>query len=140
MVKLTKVCTAIALSLMISLLLFTSGAFAQSANQSSARMAGQRMTPALAGWQHGCGRAFCDEESGAMRCRSMMKSIRVWRTRWISETIKTLRLHQSVLFVHEYGRTLRVIHMVKSWQIRHVTKKVRTLQVLKRSFRECSAW
>lgn len=140
MVKLTKVCTAIALSLMISLLLFTSGAFAQSANRSSATLAGQQRTAAPARWRHGCGQAFCDEGMGAVRCRSVVKSIRVWRTRWITETLKTLRLHQSVLFVHEYGRTLRVVHMVKSWQIRHVTKKIRTLQVLKRSFRECSAW
>lgn len=154
MVKLTKVSIAIALSLMISVLLFTSGAFAQSVQQSSATTTRQATTPALANWggnlnwsgfghapwgRGGCGSALCGENNGFGMCRSVMKSISVWRTRRIAIAVKTLRLLRQTVFIHRFGRTVRVVREIKQWQVRHEMRTIRTLQVLKRSVRVCSA-
>jgi hypothetical protein len=155
MVKLTKVSIAIALSLMISVLLFTSGAFAQSVQQSSATVTKQAATPALANWggsrnrsdfwrnpwgQEGCGSALCGENNGFGMCRSVMKSISVWRTRRIAVVVKTLRLLRQTVFIHRFGRTVRIVREIKQWQVRHEMRTIRTLQVLKRSVRVCGAW
>ncbi len=155
MVNLTKVSIAIALSLIVSVLLFTPGAFAQSVQQSSATVTGQAATPALAkwggnlNWSHfgrnpwgrgGCGSALCGENNGFGMCRSVTKSISVWRTRRIAVAIKTLRLLRQTVLVHRFGQTVRMVREIKQWQVRHEIRTIKTLQVLRRSVRVCGAW
>lgn len=154
MVKLTKVSMAIALGLMISMLLFTSGAFAQSVNQSSAAVTGKRTNPALAKWRgshnrfdnwrnpwgnSGCENAFCGDNNGFVRCASVMKSIKVWRMRRVMETVRVLRVHRIEITVHRGWSMFHEVRLVKIWQISHIAKMIRSLQVSQRAVRVCSA-
>ena len=138
--KLTKASMAIALSLMMSLLLFTSGAFAQSASRSSASVIGQQTTPALASSQKGCGHSLCGAGNGFVRCRSIVRTIKVWRTRRIAETVRVLRVSRSVVFVQRGWQTLRQVRLIKVWQVKHIVKTIRILQAQQRSFHVCSAF
>lgn len=146
MEKLTKACIAFMLGLMICLLLGTSGAFAQSASQGG---------PAVASWgryqrqvnfwrnpwgRNGCGDGFCNQGFGGVRCARVIKLAKVWYTRRVVETFRTLRIYKTLVNVYTDWGIKRVLREVKSWQIRHVSKTIRALRFSQQTIRVCHAW
>lgn len=145
MEKLTKVGIAFVLGLMISLLLGTSGAFAQGVNRGS---------PAVANWgrQHrqvnfwrnswgrdGCGGGFCNQGFGEVRCVRAIKLVKVWYTRRVVETFRTLRIYKTMVAISTDWGIKRAMREIKTWQVHRVVKIMRALRVERQSFRVCRA-
>jgi len=145
MKKLTKIGMAFVFSVTICLLLCTSGAFAQSATQGK---------PATATWgrhhrqvslwrttrgQNGCGEPFCNQGFGEVRCARVFRLVKVWYTRRVVETFRTLRISKMLVNVYTDWGVKRVMREVRSWQVHRVVKTVRALRVERQALRACHA-
>jgi hypothetical protein len=145
MKKLTKIGIAFVFGLTICLLLSTSGAFAQSVNQGN---------PATATWgrhhrqvnlwrnprgHNGCGGSFCNQGFGEVRCARVVKLVKVWYTRRVVETFRTLRISKMLVNVYTDWGIKRVVREVKTWQVHRVVKTVRALRVERQALRVCHA-
>ncbi|HEY1350286.1 MAG TPA: hypothetical protein VGF67_11750 [Ktedonobacteraceae bacterium] len=145
MKKLTKVGLALLLGLVICLVSGTSGAFAQSANRSKLAVASREMHSDLVRfWHNGrelrnCTVGLCHHWSGATQCVRVLKMVKVWSTRHVMETFKTLHSYKTVVVLHTDWGTRRMVKEVKTWQVRHAMKAIRALRVSRQVIQECHA-
>lgn len=154
--KLTMVGTAFTLSFIVSLLLFSTDAFAQSASPSNADGGANYYRPHYGshqgwngnengngGWNGngGCRNSFCNENGGNVNCVNVVKTFRALQERREVQAIRTLqvrrevqafralRVYQRLVSVSNGRHVFRVLRTFRVWQVQHVVKTFRTWQV-----------
>lgn len=145
MEKLTRVGLVCVLGLLLCLLSGTSGAFAQSVNQSNPAVAVWSNHPGLAHfWQSdrgpgACAAGLCHRNSGTTRCAHAVRMVKIWYTRHVMETFKILRSYKTVVVLHTDQGVRHVIKEVKAWHIRHMMRTIRALRSSRQIVQVCHA-